>query len=181
MACPAIHPYRTASVPVATASGRGPRTAENGQNCGILTMTEQVQVLAAADGASFATTATRSTAGDHLVIQPFSGVIRVHFLDVYVVADDIAGGTPATADQVTYEIVRKDRRAQEITLSGSFLGQAISSASGALGQLDGYGIPCGNWQCMPVADNDAPLEVALRNNTAGVIVAGIHLGYEYVG
>lgn len=181
MSCPTIRPYGSDKPSLATATAQGVRSSQNGEACGILTMTEQIQVLAAADGASFATAGTRNTAGDHILIQPFSGVIRIHFLRLVVISDDLIAGTPATADQLWIGNVRKDRRVQDITLDGSFLGQAISSSTQTLEELDGYAKPQGNWACMPVADNDSPLEVALGNATAGVITTAIYMGYQYVG
>ncbi len=40
----------------------------------------------------------------------------------------------------------------------------------------------GNWQCSPPASHDAPVDIALSNDTVGVLTGICYgLGYQYIG
>ena len=166
-----IPPFSMRSQPVSAPSS----AAANCQDGGILSKAVVLDVLAAADGASFTTEANATTPGDFLRIQPIEGAIRVHYIFFQGDAADVAAAG--------YGQILKNRKQQQPTLDGSFDNDNVCGDAANLPLSDGVGLNVNtfNSQCIPLATNDSPVDVALVNTSGAPITdLCVVLVYEYV-
>lgn len=149
---------------------------DNCQTGGVLWKFSTIDILGTANGELRTVQANEGgAAGDFLLVQPIEGVIRIKYL---IIISTGAGAVSAAG----YGAVFKNKKAKQPTLDGSFGTDVVCGGAANLGFEDGIGrwVNPGNWQCIPAATNDSPVQVALSNNSGGVLLGMCFgLGYTY--
>lgn len=172
--CPVV-PFANPDAPIRGTRSGGGASTDNCQNGGILTKSVTLDVLAAADGASFVTAATAAVAGDHLVVQPIEGAIRVHYI--------LFSGAAADVTAAGYGQILKNRKQVQPTLDGSWDTDNVCGDAANFVLDNGVGgyVNTFNGQCIPAATFDAPVLVALVNTSGAPITdLCVTIVYEYV-
>jgi len=154
--------------------------ADNCQAGGILWKFATVDILAAANGVLQTVQAIEGgAAGDFLRVQSIEGVIRIKYIIIF-------GTGAGAAASAGYGTIVKNRKPVQPTLDGSWQTDNVCGAAANLGFEDGIGkwVNPGNWQCIPPATNDSPIDISLVNTTVAPLLGicyGLGFKYKHVG